>query len=113
MAKRKTRTVRRGGLPGEYTKRSLVTIPAGLEAAMIDPVDGPKRDLHYVVTTRRFDLLFKVEIEFKGQLFLLPHRVVGQIVRQMESIKTQQRRDSAVQRAQMIAEKGSGNQAAT
>ncbi len=104
MRKHRKRTAQRGELPGAYVKRSLVTIPAGLEAAMIVS-EGAKRDLHYVVTTRRQDNLFRVEVEFQGQTYVLPHRVVAQVTRHMVTIQAQQRRDGAVQRAQMLVKR--------
>lgn len=93
---------RRGMLPGEYVKRSLVTVPFGLEAKVMVPDLAQGQDLHYVVTTRRTDNIYKVEIETRGQRYLLPHRVVEQIERHIKAIQDQQRSDAARDRMTVI-----------
>ena len=101
MAKRKHTINRKGLLPGEFIKRSLITIPAGLDAACIDLERGKTQDLHYVVTTRRQDNIWTIEVEYQGQRFRMPHQVVERINQQREAIMREQRHVKAVENAQL------------
>lgn len=88
-------SAKRGELPGEYMRKSLVTVPSGILS------DGGRiKDQHYVVVTSRLDLEFRVRVEHGGEEYTLPHKVVMQIQRHAASIIKQQRRDRAVEQAE-------------
>tara|TARA_Y100000310_G_scaffold326184_1_gene390747 strand:+ start:1463 stop:1795 length:333 start_codon:yes stop_codon:yes gene_type:complete len=101
MAKAKRRKVKRsahrGELPGEYLKRSLVTVPSGFLSE-----GGRIKDMHYVVKTTRLDGDWAVTVEHRGEEYRLPHKVVLQVQRHMASIVKAGRQDRAVERAQRI-----------
>jgi len=100
------RTAFRGELPGEYLKRSLVAVSTG---ALTE--GGRIKEAHYVVKTTRLDNQFRVEVEHEGLVTVLPHKVVEQIVRHMEAIKKQQRRDRAVDQAQRLTQRKEASRA--
>lgn len=89
---------RQGLLPGEFSRRSLVAV----ERVSKDGERGLTTVDNYVVYTRRFDNDWKVEVEYKGVVTQMPHKVVEQVVRHMDSIKKEQRRAKAVETAEML-----------
>ena len=95
---------RRGELPGEYLRSSLVSVCSGVLSE-----GGRIKEYHYIVKTTRLDNQFRVEVEHQGVLTVLPGRVIDQILRHRESIIKAQRRDRAVERAQALV-KGSDQQ---
>ena len=104
MAKRRgsrTRTPirrRQGLLPGEFARRSLVAV----ERVSKDGERGLTTVDNYVVYTRRLDNDWRVEVEHKGVVTQMPHKVVEQVVRHMDSIRKEQRRTKAVETAEML-----------
>ena len=94
-AKRKAAV--RGDLPGQYLKRALVTVHS---LALVE--GGEFEEHHYIVRTSRLDGDWKVEVEYRGDKHIIPHKVLLQIVRHMDSIKTQGRRDRAIERSEQM-----------
>ena len=92
---------RTGLLPGEFTRRSLVAV----ERISKDGERGLTTVDNYVVYTRRLDNDWRVEVEHKGVVTQMPHKVVEQVVRHMDSIKKEQRRTKAVETAEMLTKK--------
>tara|TARA_Y100000310_G_scaffold304409_1_gene343535 strand:- start:565 stop:912 length:348 start_codon:yes stop_codon:yes gene_type:complete len=104
MAKRrkgKSRAATHGELPGEYLKRSLVSVPTGMLAE-----GGRIPEDHWIVKTRRLDGRFTVEVEHKGETMSLPHKVVMQVERHLTSIRKAQRSDASRDRAQERMQNG-------
>ena len=111
MAKRKKKggvpASMRGELPGEYKKISLVEVPMpmgspqSIEAqrdryGYLDPnVIGRQPTERYIVDTRRLDGQWSVEVEYEGERWVLPHKVVEQIRRHCDAIIKAQRSDKA------------------
>lgn len=92
----KDRKKRMGLLPGEYQRRSLVTVERVARASDKEP-DLLIQD-HYIVVTRRLDGVWRHVVELHGQSFELPGRVVERIQAQRQSIITEQRRHQARER---------------
>ena len=103
MARRKTkRTVgvrkRSGMLPGEAKRQSLVTVERMAkigEAGLTAPA-------HYIVTSHQLDGVWTHTVELAGQRMVLPGKVIDQINRHRDSIRTEQRRLRAVEKAVRI-----------
>ena len=60
----------------------------------------------YIVDTRRLDGQWSVEVEHKGERWVLPHKVVEQIRRHCDSIIKAQRSDRAREAAQARTDAG-------
>ena len=101
MAKtRKTRgkTNPGGELPGEYMRKTLVTVPLPMLAE--DHLSS--KATHYIVVTSRLDWLWGVKVEHEGEQYELPHRVVLQIQRHIASIVKAQRIDRGREQASLL-----------
>ena len=92
--KRLSRAGLTGELPGEYMKRALVSIPLGFFAD-----EGRIPEDHYIVRTMRRDNEWRVTVEYKGNVWEIPHKVVMQISRHMDSIVKAQRHDRGVEQS--------------
>jgi len=80
---------RAGLLPGESRRRSLVTVQRDTFAAGSDQFG---REVHnYIVETQRLDGFWKHQIEFQGQTWGIPGKVIECIARQRQSIITEER----------------------
>lgn len=104
MAKKrkgKSRAAMHGELPGEYLKRSLVSVPTGRLAD-----DGRIPEDHWIVKTRRLDSRFTLEVTGGGGTMTLPHKVVMQIERHLTSIRKAQKSDASRERAQERLQSG-------
>ena len=108
----------RGEYPGEYKKTALVEVPmpvpsrAALEAQrdefgeLGETSFGRQPHERYIVDTRRLDGRWTVVVEFKGNEWPLPHKVVEQIRRHCDSIIKAQRSDRAREAAQQRMQAG-------
>ena len=102
MAKKKQRT-RTGLLPGESRRRSLVSITRD---TFTKESDQYGREVHnYVVSTRRLDGVWTHTIEYRGQTWELPGKVIERIMAQRDSIITEERSRRARERILAEAEK--------
>ena len=120
MSKRRLR------LPGEYIRRSLVTVemdsleaevfvPEKLEAAL-----KRRRDLddvvveeHYIVSTRRIYERWTFTVEHAGEVTILPDAVIDRILAQREAIITEGRKDRGrIQAAARLAQRAQEDQEA-
>ena len=86
MARHGTRKPRTqtGMLPGESKRRSLVTVVKDTLGA-----DGDRfgRETHnYIVETHRLDGAWTYEVEYRGETWLIPGKVVEAMARHRESI---------------------------
>ena len=104
MAKRRGMRRREGLLPGEYRRKSLVTVDVGL-------LDKPGEELHhYVVLTHRQDGDWSARVEFQGEIWKLPGKVVDALISQREAIIKEHRRrlaqDRVLTQADAIVRKG-------
>lgn len=98
------------GLPGEYMKRSLVAVDIGLmgEGGKVAGVNDnfPRvHEEHYILRTRRFDGAWSVDVEFKGEITTLPHKVIAQLERQMKAIMELEKADKSLERAEQARER--------
>jgi len=109
-SKRKSRAASQGELPGEYLKRSLVPVPIRNPLAQgegqKDAQGWRYPEEHWIVKTRRLDGQFTVEVEIRGVVTTMPHKVVAQVERHLASIRKAQRSDAAKERAQALKEVG-------
>ena len=101
MIRKRVRTRRpsaiKGDLPGQYLKRALVTVRSlALEQG------GEFEEHHYIVRTQRFESEWTVEVEYRGEKYRLPHKVVQQITRHMDSIRKAQQHDRAIERSEQM-----------
>ena len=120
MSKRRLR------LPGEYIRRSLVTVEMdSLEAEMFVPEKleaalKRRRDLddvvveeHYIVSTRRIDERWTFTVEHAGVVTILPDAVIDRILAQREAIITEGRKDRGrIQAAARLAQRAQEDQEA-
>ena len=120
MSKRRLR------LPGEYIRRSLVTVEMdSLEAEMFVPEKleaalKRRRDLddvvveeHYIVSTRRIDDRWTFTVEHAGVVTILPDAVIDRILAQREAIITEGRKDRGrIQAAARLAQRAQEDQEA-
>jgi hypothetical protein len=101
MAKRKTRRQVRKSPdlmpPGEWRKRSLVSVDYdGLTAAALgfsreetERLSG-RTTLNYIVTTYRIEGEWRYEVEFHGERWRMPGKVVDAMLKHREAIKAEQ-----------------------
>lgn len=107
-------------LPGEYRRRSLVTVEMdGLDAALFAPVklEQIKRtrpaaleesvviEENYIVSTKRLDGRWSFTVEHDGVATILPPGVVDRIMAQRDSIITEERKDRGRLQARQRAAK--------
>jgi hypothetical protein len=97
---RRSASSRAGELPGEYTKRSTISLrPSNWVAEGVIELDGVRvAENHYIVTTSRLDGEWKVEVATQlssgdAQRTVLPGAVVERIQSHMRGIITDQRAD--------------------
>jgi len=90
MARKKTRKSRsqprseRGLFPGESKRRSLITI---IRDTLGPNGDKYGRETHnYIVQTHRLDGVWTFEVEYRGQTWTLPGKVVEAMSRHRKSI---------------------------
>ena len=115
---------RAGLLPGEYRRRGLVTLEvtkfADPRRSQLtgEPVQGEEtpdqygRIVHnYVVVTSRLDGQFSAQIEFKGETYRLPGKVIDQIIRHRTSIMEEQKRDRNRQQSERMRAQAEADQA--
>ena len=114
-------------LPGEYRRRSLVTIEMdSMDAGLYAPEKleelkrtrpGDLLDLvaveeHYIITTHRLDGRWGVTVEHGGNTYRLPGKVIERILAQRESIIAEGRKDRGRQQARRrLAKVAKGDQA--
>ena len=120
MSKRRLR------LPGEYIRRSLVTVemdsleaevfvPEKLEAALKRRRDNDVVvvEEHYIVSTRRIDERWTFTVEHAGEVTILPDAVIDRILAQREAIITEGRKDRGrIQAAARLAQRAKEDQEA-
>ena len=99
---------KRGKLPGEYLKQSLVRVPHTILSA--DPertVDGfrPAED-KWIVETRRLDGQFTTVLETGGVITTLPHQVAMKVRDHINAIMAAQKSDAA--RNRVVRQAGQG-----
>lgn len=107
MTKRKRTSQPRnqsGLLPGESRRRSLVTIQEVNFGQAADRSGLETRN--YIVESRHLDGEWTHRVEYKGQEWLLPGKVVERILAQRDAIITAERRQRAVERATALLSKG-------
>jgi hypothetical protein len=86
--KKQRKQRRRGDLPGEYVKRSLVTVTLD----SLGP-GGRYDEDHYILQVRRLDNLWSATIEYKGERWVVPHRVLVTLGRMQKAIIKARRSD--------------------
>ena len=99
MAKRRRGNRRPAGeFPGEYLRRSLVAVERLAKPG--DP--GMTTFDHYIVQTQRRDGEWRATVEFKGETYVLPGKVLLQLQRHQDSIGKAARHDKAVETAETL-----------
>ena len=107
-------------LPGEFTKRSLVTIEMDeVEAALFAPEklsalqqaqpgrilrDSAVVEENYVLKAHRLDGRFDYTIEHDGSVFRLPGKVIDRLLRMRAAIITENRREQGRSKMRRTAE---------
>ena len=88
---------RRGDLPGEYVKRSLVTV------LLLTLGPGGRYDEdHYIVQLRRIDGSWTASVEYKGERWILPNKVLLALGRMQKAIIKEGRSDRGRQIADRL-----------
>jgi len=95
--KKQRKPRRRGDLPGEYVKRSLVTVTLDILGA-----GGRYEEDHYIVQLRRLDGLWSSTVEYKGERWVLPHKVLLALGRMQKAIIKEGRSDRGRQIADRL-----------
>lgn len=102
----KSRPRRQGFLPGEYQRKSLVSLSRQTLSGDADRHGHAsfQKTEFYVVVTRRLDGIWTSWIEHEGQRWELPGQVVARLLSHREAIIKEQRRVTARERLRRRAE---------
>ena len=100
----------KGGLPGEYMKRSLVSVSTGMlgdggQVSGVNDLFPRVYEESYIVRTRRFEKQWSVDVEYKGETFIMPHKVITQIERHMRAILEAEKEDSRLEKSAQARER--------
>ena len=89
MAKARRPRNRAGMLPGESRRRSLVVVER-----VSRPSEGEEEMMtahNYIASTRRLDGTWSHQVEYRGQVWDLPGKVLERLLSQRESIIKEER----------------------
>lgn len=94
---------RKGLVPGEYRKRSVVYIERlRRDEEKTYLTDDMMTTDPYIVITHRMDTDWDYTVELKGEMMRIPGRVLDRIISQRESIIKEQRSDRGTATAERL-----------
>ncbi len=107
---RRRRNTAGGLLPGESFKRSLVSVAVDNFAPGQESDRYGRTINNYIVSTRRLDGQWSIEVEFQGEIWHLPGKVIQRLISQREAIIKEERSRRGIERHEQLAQRAREDQ---